>query len=196
MFYTEVTESFCILACFSENTPRTAMRRDSPLYAHYGRFQHSCAPFRRFRLVSGVSACLALTRTLAVYFLFSGSHSFIFLPPFAPPALPGFNATMTALTSIRTALCRRYSGQFSLLHSLVLHGILPPNTPLRPVPAFSHDVSRTGFPASSRLLRRGRYAGFQASSLVRRLAASIRPNRVRILRTAISHPLALHPTSR
>ena len=64
----------------------------------------------------------------------------IFLRPFAPPALPGFNATMGALTPVRPALRparggnehRPLTGQVSLCHGPHLPTLPSPNTPRRP----------------------------------------------------------------
>jgi len=88
-------------------------------------------------------------------FLGSGHSSSTSLHPFAPPELPGFNATMNALTSVRWALRTRVSDcsalrhmnshwdseQLSLVHVLVLLSVPSPTTPVSLVVALSHYPS-------------------------------------------------------
>ena len=58
-------------------------------------------------------------------FRLSGHHASIFLDPFAPPELPGFNATMSPLTPAESLSDTR---QVSLLHEQGLPTIPPPTT--------------------------------------------------------------------
>lgn len=58
-------------------------------------------------------------------FRLSGHHASIFLDPFAPPELPGFNATMSPLTPAESLPDTR---QVSLLHEQGLPTIPPPTT--------------------------------------------------------------------
>jgi len=90
---------------FCENISQAAIRINSQFYARCGRFQHSCVSLRRFPTHSGHLS------VFSAYPHFNGvlpvlRFAFIYLPadPFAPPELPGFNTTMAALTSARTAI--------------------------------------------------------------------------------------------
>ena len=72
-----------------------------------------------------------------------------FLHPFAPPALPGFIATMSALTPVRSALRIQYgmmnavlcSAQVSLVRVSSLPSILSPTTQHPPAVALTHIPS-------------------------------------------------------
>lgn len=128
-------------------------------------------------------ACLACGTRAGCCSGFLAISPSIFLEPFAPPALPGFLATMTPLTP-----ARRLSGgrQVSLLHLLELPTIPSPTTPSSPVIALTRypsapQVSKFWF----RLHRRSsRSPNDQAES------SSL------LLRTGHSRPGAFHPVSR
>jgi hypothetical protein len=103
----------------------------------------------------------------------------IFLRPFAPPELPGFDATMDALTPARRPAALRpgsgLPGQVSLLHESVRPDVPTPTTPCRPGhhelvfsdPDFNHEP-RTS--CRDRSLRDS--YGTSASPDIRRLAAT------------------------
>ena len=131
-------------------------------------------------------------------------HASISLRPFAPPELPGFNATMNALTPERQA--RRYRDRLALLsrsgllvsriksssHSVSNHPLsfskfglvslrdLPPREPLR----LTHPLGRVPLGVT------------WASPLSSRLATTTGRIEFVILRTDHSPPDALHPVSR
>ena len=131
-----------------------------------------------------------------------------FLHPFAPPELPGFVATMDALTPERRLFLpvgspagirhmnTVLSVQVSLFHVSGLPSILSPTTPPSP-PSLSHTTpQRSGllFPVLSRRARNSRKSlGFAIHTPAHR---ADRPKRVRILRAAHSPPVAPHPASR
>jgi hypothetical protein len=123
----------------------------------------------------------------------------ISLHPFAPPALPGFPATMGALTPAGQHINRSECQQVSLLACTKLPTIPPSTTPCRPgvLVWFSHPglpraaASQDGAPPFL-----GRCVTW-ASPLPSRLAATTgRIRFVIILRTGRSPPVALHPASR
>ena len=134
--------------------------------------------------------------------------SSIFLRPFAPPELPGFIATMDALTPERRLFLPGgshagirhmntvLSVQVSLFHVSGLPSILSPTTPPSPMSLSHTTPQRIGllFPVLSRRTRNSRKSlGFAIDSQAHR---ADKPKRVRILRAAPSPPVALHPASR
>ena len=120
-------------------------------------------------------------------------------PLWCPPALPGFSATMGALTPVRPAYRRPCVGQVSLVHTArpSLHfRHQPPNAWL--AIAFSMPSQRDGLPgaltfASSAIQSASRSGSSHTAS---RLVAT--PGRIVfvILRTTGSFTVALHPASR
>src|SRR5260370_41980913 len=139
--------------------------------------QHPCRPSRWFgpRPVAGkprrpwvlsgvVSRLRHSRRCLSIVF---GRHVSTFLHPFAPPALPGFIATMSALTPAwrRDPQARsaprgaRYLGPFLLLRhaGLLASRVLPlpslpsPTTPQPPMTAFAPNPQRHGLPVCAGL---------------------------------------------
>ena len=105
-----------------------------------------------------------------------------FLVPFAPRPLRRFPATMEPLTPRQVSR----STEVSPLHvTRPFVTIPPPNTPAPPSPLSHATPQLDGFPSQ-----------VQASPLASRLAGVVRPNRVRLLRTGASPPVALHPASR
>jgi hypothetical protein len=132
-----------------------------------------------------------------VKFSANGPPYSIFLRPFAPPALPGFDATMDALTPARrfvTAL----STQVSLLRGPHLPTLPSPTTRRRPgiLVWFSHP----GLPSVAP--PQWSAASFQepcvtwVSPLGCRLTTTTGRNAFVILRTSRSPPVALHLASR
>jgi len=124
-----------------------------------------------------------------------------FLRPFAPPALPGFHATMDALTPRRPAL--------RILIRDNEHRPVPSRSPCfmrQTFPPFRLQppvaASETWFGFLSELTARSadripRDHGVLGFPLARRLAATTgRIEFVIILRTSSSPPVALHPLSR
>ena len=122
----------------------------------------------------------------------------IFLHPFAPPALPGFVATMGALTPADRWGHRSGRPQVSLLACTKRRTIPPSTTPGRPgVPVW---FCRPGLPRAIApqddappLLGR---SVIWASPLASRLATTRSRIRFVLLRTSRSPPVALHPASR
>ena len=130
-----------------------------------------------------------------------------FLHPFAPPALPGFNATMSALTPAWQAL-RLFehehppvSTQVSLLIAFDLPTVPPPTTAL----PFRHDrfdtlLQRRGlprlsprqtFPVSGIAVARSRVRTLLGAS-----PTGLAESSSQMLRTGRSSQVALHPSSR
>jgi len=108
-----------------------------------------------------------------------------FLRPFAPPALPGFVATMDALTPVRPALRPVMSGnehrpkteQVSWLHVPGLRVVPSPTTWWAWPSLWSFSiVHRDQLPPPP---PQRRQQGIRASPFPSRLAAATRPNRVR-----------------
>ena len=118
-------------------------------------------------------------------------HVSTFLRPFAPQALPCFNATMDALTPARAALRSHTSGhehrpnpwQVSLLHVSGLYNHSVPNHLMDPRCGFS---TRPLNPSGPVLLLFG--VGFAPPTQARR---STRPNRVRSRYGLVIHLLLL-----
>ena len=140
-------------------------------------------------------------------FRLSGHSTSIFLRPFAPPELPGFHATMDALTPERRLFgtrglfgCSRMntvlSIQVSLLHVLNLPVIPSPTTCCRPwsLVWFLSQAYRV-VRSSDRPHPFGTTASW-ASPLPSRLATTTGRIEFVILRTNRSPPVALHPALR
>jgi hypothetical protein len=106
-----------------------------------------------------------------------------FLHPFAPPALPGFSATMSALTPV-PGLELAGAAQVSLLHVSDLQSLPSPTTSPPPLVAFAPNPSAPG--AFSLFAS----PGFALQSQARQ---SARPNRVRFSYGRLLH-LTLLPT--
>ena len=154
------------------------------------RFAHTC---------TGVGCPAGIAPKGTVAGLWSetlGHHASTFLHPFAPPELPGFNATMGALTPARWY---SWTEQVSLLHSIESSEHSVSNHPLPPR-SFGLVFS-PGLPCVTVLRRhapenRVMYV-LWASPLGCRLAATkSRIEFVIILRTVRSPPVASHPASR
>jgi hypothetical protein len=133
----------------------------------------------------------------------------IFLRPFAPPALPGFDATMGALTPGR---------RFFVSLSGTMNAVLfPPRSPFltcstfrpfRPQPPSCHFpiaaltrylswMDRRVYPPGRHYFsRRDRRRALGGSPLASRLPDRLGRIRFVILRTGRSPPVALHPASR
>lgn len=109
-----------------------------------------------------------------------------FLHPFTPPALPGFIATMSALTPV-PGLELAGTAQVSLLHVSDLQSLPSPTTLPPPLVAFAPNPSAPG--ASC-------FAHVQASPYGRRLTSRYGRIEFVILRTTSSPPVAPHPASR
>ena len=125
--------------------------------------------------VSGLCSRCRHCRRLC--FRASGHHASIFLRPFAPPALPGFVATMDALTPARrlfgclamnTGLLRSRSPCFTC-RAFRPFRLQPPVT--------SHVVAFDTLPLS--VDGASAFATVWASPFASRLAGRTRPNRVR-----------------
>ena len=132
-------------------------------------------------------------------------HASIFLRPFAPPELPGFNATTNALTPERQA--RRYRDRLALLSRsgllvswIKLSGHSVSNHPRRPRSWVWFSLR--GLPSNwvhhpTHPLGRVPHDVIWASPLASQLATTLgRIEFVIILRTNHSPPDALHPVSR
>jgi hypothetical protein len=132
-----------------------------------------------------------------------------FLHPFAPPALPGFDATMDALTPSRRVLRilmrdnerPSVSARVSLLNVFDLPAI-PSSTTVLPFPhrGFStllqpDEPSRLS-PGQTYFSRRDCRRALGGSPLTSRLPDRLGRIRFVILRTGRSPPVALHPASR
>ena len=120
-----------------------------------------------------------------------------FLRPFAPPALPGFDATMDALTPVRPALRPVMSGNEHRPKTEQVSRIHPPDLPSVPSPT-TWCVRPSLYHAT---LQRGRlprtlWPPVWVSPLTSRLTTT--PGRIEfvLLRTARSPPVAPHPASR
>jgi len=113
-------------------------------------------------------------------------HVSTFLHPFAPPALPGFNATMSALTPV-PGLELAGAPQVSPLNVSDLRCLPSPTTSPLPMVALSPNPSAPWASRSSRV---------RASPFARRLTN--RSGRIEfvILRTTSSPSVAPHPASR
>ena len=129
-------------------------------------------------------------------------RSSTFLRPFAPPALPGFRATMDALTPARSALRmgahehRPDTEQVSLLH-----GVKPSDRSVSNHP-WPSSGSRSAFdlrglpPDPSHDGRALRGQAYWASPFTSRLATTRSRIEFVILRTSRSPPIAPHPVLR
>ena len=170
-------------------------RRRHPLIE--GR-QHALRPDRRFGpgpRVAGLSrSCSPEGHCRGGVFRRYGRHASTFLHPFAPRALPRFNATMSALTPMRHSSPHR-SPCFTCTAF----------RPFRPQPPCVPNTRRfrrgrrrfSTLPLSATGLPRPHLAERdKASPLASRLAET--PGRIGfvILRTGRSPPAALHPASR
>src|SRR6266436_3897089 len=180
---------------------------------HFEGHQHPCRPNRWFgpRPVAGtprrpwvlsgaVSRLRHSHRCLSTAF---GRHVSTFLHPFAPPALPGFIATTSAVTpawrrdsETRSAPCGgRYLESFLLLRHagllasrvLSLQSLPSPTTPLPPMIAFAPNPSASWASCSHRSGLRLSTAGSPVSVAESSLLS---------LRTTPSPPVASHPASR
>ena len=131
-----------------------------------------------------------------------GHHAFIFLRPFAPPVLTGFNATMDALTPVPGSGCLSGTG-FPVsfvapsVHSAANHPLpsrcaiwgfltsgLPSSTPLK-VRRVLADHASWASPLASRL-----------ATATSRIAFAAADRNQPLLRTGRSPPVAPHPVSR
>jgi hypothetical protein len=171
--------------------------------------QHAIRPDTRVRPVSnreGLSGGGSRERhchRLVVLFPLFGHHASIFLHPFAPPALPGFLATMGALTPVRSALRTLIRGnehrpctRTGLLVSCIKPSDRSASNHLMPPPGFCLVLPRSlprGLPTAS--LSRDPSVTW-ASPFAGRLATTTGRIEFVILRTSRSPPVALHPLSR
>jgi hypothetical protein len=174
--------------------------------------QHALCPNRVFRPapaepdVSGLRSRFRHYRRLL--FIRLGHDTPSSCVPLLPPELPGFVATMDALTPERRLFLpvgshagirhmnTVLSVQVSLFHVSGLLSILSPTTPPSPMSLSHTTPQRIGllFPVLSRRARNSRESlGFAIDSQAHR---ADKPKRVRILRAAPSPPVALHPASR
>ena len=173
--------------------------------------QHAICPDTRFGpLPSGASLSLRFSpglqrpgHSFRGAFRMLGHRTSIFLRPLALPALPGFIATMDALTAVPPAiraLCPPdpVAGMYGSHHRLegpvkVRDSALPasrdgssehsvPNHRTGPAVALTHNPSAR--------------QAFRASPRMRRLTDRTGRNGFVILRTARSHKVAFHPSSR
>jgi hypothetical protein len=132
-----------------------------------------------FRTGSGHGA--GRTRSSAGF----GHRVSIFLHPFAPPALPGFIATMGAVTPARRTACLRTGHPASR------------NRPSEPSVSNHRSAPMAAFtPNPSAPSASPARAGVWASPLDRRLARRYGRIEFLIVRMALSPPVALHPASR
>src|SRR6266481_5572402 len=110
--------------------------------------QHAFRPHRRFGVAPGGSLGFSGTYSLFGHChrcpsIVRVRHVSTFLPPFAPPALPGFSATMSALTPV-TRLELAGAAQVSPLNVSGLRSLpSPPTSPL-PMVAFAPNPSAPG----------------------------------------------------
>ena len=121
-------------------------------------------------------------------------HS-IFLRPFAPPALPGFHATMDALTPVEPVITVPFPDRSPCFMCSSLPTIPSPTTPRRP---WNH---RSGFGPGPTAWHRPRSTPRRAiaswaSHVASRLAATTGRIEFVNLRTGRSPPVAPHPASR
>jgi len=128
------------------------------------------------------------------------SHASTFLHPFAPPALPGFHATMGALTPGRSAL--RILIRDNELRPYVRPGLLVSCIKSSRRSVSNHKMPPLAwsgfFPGHYRGDRSPpfRVFGVLGFTITRRLATTSRRIEFVILRTSSSSPVALHPLSR
>ena len=170
--------------------------------------QHPCPPVPRFVLLSSASgpspAVLAIRQYCRFLSAWAELHVSTFLHPFAPPALPGFIATMSALTPAWEARPRgpfcssRRAVPWNPFSSLCPAGLLAsrvlslqslpsPTTPLPPMIALTPNPSASWASCSHRPGLRLSTAGSPVSVA----ESSLLP-----LRTTPSPPVAPHPASR
>ena len=122
-------------------------------------------------------------------------HSSTFLHPLAPPELPGFNATMGALTPVQAAL---RTGRFRTFRNPAHERRHCPHTglpALRVWPSEHSVPNHLTVPAVALTHNPSARQAFWASPLGSRLADRPGRNGFVILRTARSHPVALPPLS-
>ena len=135
---------------------------------------------------SASPACIALAGTNFRFLSVAAIPSIsTFLHPFAPPTLPGFGATMSALTPVPCLELAGYTGLYASRSWPSKPSVS--NHPDRPHGRFiTQPLSAMGLPPSR----------VRASPLARRLAN--RSGRIEfvILRTTSSLPVAPHPASR
>ena len=167
-------------------------------HALFERGQHAVGPHLTFGpgpAVPDVSALFSQRHCRRLCFVWCVHSASIFLRPFAPPALPGFNATTDALTSASLP-CRK---RISLFHVRNLPTVPPPTTRDRPrsLVCFLSRAYRVSQPfvIESTPVPVGRIV-IWASPLPSRLAAVTSRIEFVILRTSRSPPVAPHPASR
>ena len=149
------------------------------------------------------SACLTHGGTATDFC--SESLAFTLLPflcPFAPRALPRFDALTDTLSSGRGRLFGPFGHEHRLLVPTRDPCLLSLNLPTVPSPTTRCRPRLFGLTSQPRLTARvspcpscGTFASW-ASPFPSRLAADNWPNRVRFLRTSSSSPVALHPALR
>jgi hypothetical protein len=145
------------------------------------------------RGLSDRASPMVCQRALAVGFVHGSGHGdSTFLHPFAPPALPGFHATMSALTPGRPALRIPHEHRLGCCPGLSVSCVWPSdhsasNHPAGPVIAF------TRYPSAS-------WVSGSLRSRLRHYLASSPPGQAEssslALRTGRSPPVASHPLSR
>ena len=116
-------------------------------------FQHAFCPNRTFHPVPflrpDVSRLFSRTAHWHGFsFVRERHNSSTFLRPLAPPALPGFSATMGALTPVRPAYRRPCVGQVSLVHTARPSCIPSPTTKRAPPSLSSMPSQRDGLPGA------------------------------------------------
>jgi hypothetical protein len=160
----------------------------------------SGAPVRDRRVSTGLSLAALFG---GVSFCSELAVASTFLHPFAPPALPGFHATMGALTPAPTCLGGRWpigpSGpeQVSLCYVVVSSNRSVSNHPLSSPESWSgfHLRDLPSVPSHNGPCPRGPSVTW-ASPLASRLATTRSRIEFVILRTSRSPPVAPHPVSR
>ena len=122
-------------------------------------------------------------------FHLSVHNASIFLRPFARQALPCVNTRMDALTSTRRLFVSKIGGYR-------LAGLIRVDLPASCVWPFEHSVPKhLTAPAVALTHNPSARQAFRASPVTSRLARRPGRNGFVILRTARSHPVALHPLS-
>ena len=171
------------------------------------RVQHAFVPNRSvrplrngWRLSGGSSPEWHCRRSLVRW---SGHHTFIFLRPFAPPALPGFVATMDALTPAPGSGC--LSGLAGIPVSFVAPSVHSASNHPLPSRCAIWCFLTSGLPSSALPTVRRVLADHAswASPFPSRLATAtgriefaVADRNQPILRTGRSPPVAPHPVSR
>ena len=180
--------------------PTFIVKQSEPFASFHSLFQsrqHADGPNARFDPTPRrgfLSGLLSQRHCRRFVFRMLGHPASIFLEPFAPPALPGFNATMAPLTPARSVLRAlggherrvRFHAGLSVSCARPSHHSVPTH-PSRPRDRFiTQPFSVTSIPPKRVWI----------SPFFGRLVARTGRIGFVILRTGCSPPVALHPASR